>query len=63
MLSSNAWADDDELVGDSRHAFHRLQAQTRAMGWSDWDFRQAFGIAEKIHAALKKRSPGRAPPM
>jgi hypothetical protein len=63
ILSSNAWAEDDELVGDSRHAFHRLQQQTRAMGWSDWGFRQAFGIAEKIHAALKKESPGRAPPI
>jgi hypothetical protein len=53
LRSSDVWAESYELVGDSRHAFNRLQNAASVRGWDDTSFRRAFGEAERVHKALK----------
>lgn len=52
LTSSRMWAEHDELIGDTNHAFHRLKGQVTDRGDSMSNFTTAFRVAEKVHAAL-----------
>jgi hypothetical protein len=57
LRTPHAWAEQRELVGDSRHAWNRLEAQSERLGLDEQSFRQAFGTAEHVHQALDGKSP------
>jgi hypothetical protein len=57
LTSSRMWAEHDELIGNTNHAFHRLKGQVASRGGNMSNFTTAFSVAEKIHAALERGSP------
>jgi hypothetical protein len=59
VRSDNLWAEHDELIGDTHHAFQRLENQVKLRDLDTLQFRKAFTIAEHVHAALESDGPGR----
>jgi hypothetical protein len=59
VRNDSLWAEHDELVGDTHHAFLRLENQVKVLGLDSLQFRKAFTIAEHVHAALGGEGPAR----
>ncbi len=59
VRNDSLWAEHDELVGDTHHAFIRLENQVNVLKLDSFEFRKAFTIAEHVHAALDSEGPGR----
>lgn len=58
LRSADVFADANELVGDTHHAFQRLDQQVKLRSWNKLDFLSAFAEAERVHAAFARSSPG-----
>jgi hypothetical protein len=54
LLTPDVWVEGDELIGDTHHAFMRIEQAVKVRGWDDWGFREAFAEAERVHKAFER---------
>jgi hypothetical protein len=57
LRTPDIFADRGELLGNSSHAFMRLEQQVEVLGWDTMKFREAFAEAERVHEAFARNSP------
>jgi hypothetical protein len=57
LKTPDVFAEGYELVGDTHHAFMRMEHQVKTFGWDEMEFRMAFAEAERVHEAFARESP------
>jgi hypothetical protein len=59
LRTPDLWAEAYELIGDTHHAYLRMENQVKVRGWDALEFRAAFTEAERVHRAFAAKSPAR----
>lgn len=54
LRTPDIWAEGDELIGDTHHAYQRMEHLVKVRGWDHLEFRVAFTEAERVHEAFAR---------